>query len=140
MDQSICFIFVGVIILGVAIFWLISSRSRYGKGHLNVEQYRLKYLEVENKIKSGEPMTYQIVILEADKLLDQVLKECGFDGETMGERLKSANGRFTKRNGVWAAHKLRNSIAHESDVKISYREARGALACYKRALKDLGAI
>lgn len=140
MDQSICFMFVGVIIIAALIFWLISSGQGHRTGHLNVEQYRLKYLEIENKIKAEEPMTYQMSILEADKLLDQALKEKGFSGDTMGERLKNANSSFTKRNCVWAAHKLRNSIAHESDVKISYREARGALACYRRALKDLRAI
>ena len=58
----------------------------------------------------------------------------------MGERLKKSGDKFTDINAVWRAHKLRNMIAHEDDMDISYRQVAGALAIYKQALKDLGAI
>ena len=79
-------------------------------------------------------------IIEGDKLLDKAMVEMGISGKTMGDRLKKASGRFTNLNAVWRAHKLRNMIAHESDVEISYKQAFNALAVYKQALKDLGAI
>lgn len=142
MDSGICFLFMGIIILATLIFALISANSRKTKKHLNIEYFRLKYLEAENKLKANEPTTYQIAILEADKLVDQALRERGFNGETMGERLKNATNSkvFSDRNCIWLAHKLRNQIAHEPDVKVSYKQARGALVCFKKALKDLGAI
>ena len=58
----------------------------------------------------------------------------------MGDRLKRSGDRFTDINAVWRVHKLRNMIAHEDGMEISYRQAAGALAIYKQALKDLGAI
>ena len=58
----------------------------------------------------------------------------------MGERLKHSNDKFTDINSVWRAHKLRNALAHEADLEITYRQALAALAIYKKALKDLGAI
>jgi transposase len=58
----------------------------------------------------------------------------------MAERLKSGAQMFSDRNGIWTAHKLRNQIAHETDVKVSYDDARRALAHLKRGLKDIGAI
>ena len=58
----------------------------------------------------------------------------------MGDRLKKAGGRFTNIDAVWRAHKLRNAIAHEDDLEITYRQAASALLIYKQALKDLGAI
>jgi transposase len=54
--------------------------------------------------------------------------------------MRNAAARFKDRNGLWTAHKLRNRIAHETDVVVGYNEARYALASYKKALKDLGAI
>jgi hypothetical protein len=79
-------------------------------------------------------------VLNADKLVDQALRESGINGETMGERLKSSATKFSDLNGLWTAHKLRNRIAHEPDVAVSYDEARYALNCFRKALKDLGAI
>ena len=79
-------------------------------------------------------------IINCDKLLDKAMIEMGVPGKTMGDRLKRAGGRFTNLNSVWRAHKLRNAIAHESDIEISYKQAHNALQIYKQALKDLGAI
>jgi len=58
----------------------------------------------------------------------------------MGERMKNSAPMFSDRNGIWTAHKLRNTIAHESDVNVTYDEARLALQAFRKALKDLGAI
>lgn len=107
---------------------------------LNIDQYRTAWLQIENSLLRDQPMTYHMAILNADKLLDKALKELSVSGDTMGERMKSAKGRFSNNNAVWAAHKLRNQIAHEQNVSINYTNARRALASFKRALKDVGAI
>jgi hypothetical protein len=118
----------------------VMSFGKKGSKHLNVEQYRVKYLEIENNLDKDKSTTYYMTILNADKLVDKALQDRGIRGETMGERMKNASNIFRDRNGVWSAHKLRNRIAHESDAVISYKDARYALACFKKALKDLGAI
>jgi hypothetical protein len=81
-----------------------------------------------------------LAILNADKLVDQALRERGFRGDTMGDRLKATRGQLSDRDEIWFAHKLRNRIAHESDVRVNYSQARRALGGFKRALKDLRAI
>lgn len=79
-------------------------------------------------------------ISEADKLFDYVLKGMGFAGETMAERLKRAESRLSNKNGVWAAHKLRNALAHEIGFEVAVSHAREALTDYHRGLQDLGAL
>ena len=64
----------------------------------------------------------------------------GVPGKTMGDRLKKSGGRFSDINAVWRVHKLRNAIAHESDLEVGYKQAANALSIYRQALKDLGAI
>jgi hypothetical protein len=81
-----------------------------------------------------------MTILNADKLLDLALKERGIKGETMGERMKNAKDTWKNANAVWGAHKLRNQIAHEADIRVGYDDTRRALAGFKQALKDVGAI
>lgn len=139
MEQSIIFIFAGVIIVGALLFAMICLTGKKPK-HLNVEQYRVKYLAIENQLKQDEPSSYHLSVLNADKLVDQALRDRGARGQTMGERMKSSSELFSDRNGIWIAHKLRNQIAHEPDVKVTYEQARYALACFRKALKDLGAI
>jgi hypothetical protein len=79
-------------------------------------------------------------IIEADKLLDHVMKQKGYAGATMAERLRHAESRFSKVNAVWAAHKLRNELAHEVGFDLVASHAKGALKDFERALRDLGAL
>jgi hypothetical protein len=87
-----------------------------------------------------EVMPTANAIPEADKLFDYVLKAKGFPGATMAERLKRAERDLTDRNGVWRAHKLRNSLAHEVGFAVSDGHGREALAAFKRGLQDLGVL
>jgi len=139
MDQNMIFFFAGVIIIGALLFGLVCLTKKGGK-RLNVEYYRTKVLEVEHQLKREEFSSYHLAVLNGDKLVDKALMERGFGGKTMGDRMKDAAKVFSDRNGIWEAHKLRNKIAHEPDAYVTYEQARYALASFRRALKDLGAI
>lgn len=130
---------IAILLVGGMILFLVSHGKR-GVSELNKEKYRKQWLAIESSvIKNNEP-SYHMAILNADKLLDQALKQRGFTGETMGERMKAAKNHWSNTNNMWVAHKLRNQIAHEQNVKVSYTTARRALAALKQSLKDLGAI
>lgn len=139
MDGSVVTFIVAILIVAVLIFVSILLTGKRGH-HFNVVAYQTKFLEIENKLRQDNPASFTATIIDADKLLDKALIEMGASGKTMGDRLKKIGGRFSNLNGVWRAHKLRNAIAHESDIEVSYKQASGALAIYKQALKDLGAI
>lgn len=139
MDQTIIFMFAAIIIIGALLFALIGFTKK-GPKRLDVDHYQKKWLSIERQLKKDEVASYSLSVLNADKLLDQALRERGLKGETMGERLKSAKDMFSERDHVWSAHKLRNKIAHEPDVNVTYNAARYAIGDFKRALKDIGAI
>ena len=138
MDASIIILFAAVIVIAALLFALITFGKR--GGNLDVEKYRVKWLAIEQSIVRDNEASYHLAILNADKLVDQALRDKGFKGQTMGDRLKSARGKLPHRNELWTAHKLRNKIAHETDVRVNYNQARRALASFKATLKDLGAI
>lgn len=141
MDQSIVFGLAAILVLGAVLFSIIGKLTiKKCSKHLDVEQYRVKCLANEQQLKREEPNSYQMTVLNADKLVDQALRDCGARGETMAERLKSSSTKFSDLNGLWSAHKLRNRIAHETNAVVTYDEARYALAYFRKALKDLGAI
>lgn len=140
MDNNIALLVFFAAILIVAGLVLVVITYTKGGRQLNQEKYRSKWLTIERSLVRDQVASYHLSVLNADKLLDHALKEAGYKGQTMGERLKSASQRFGNRNATWAAHKLRNQIAHEPDVQVSYDTARRALASFKQALKDVGAI
>lgn len=138
MDGSVIFLLAAIIIIGILLFAVVTLTKKGGA--LDVEKYRSRWLTIEQSIVKDNEPSYHMAILNADKLVDQALKESGVKGQTMGDRMKFAKERWSNRNAIWMAHKLRNQIAHESDVRVSYDSARRALAGFKQALKDLGAI
>ena len=139
MDGGVITFIFAVLIVAVLVFVAILLTGKRGY-HFNMEAYQAKFLEIENRLKQDNPASYITTIINGDKLLDKAMIEMGVPGKTMGDRLKRAGGRFTNLNAVWRAHKLRNAIAHESDLEVSYKQAHNALQIYKQALKDLGAI
>lgn len=129
----------GILIVGILLIVVIVLSKR-GPAPLSVEKYRMRWLAIEKQLDKNQPSSFSLTVLNADKLLDLALKERGVKGETMGERMKTAKDIWSNANNVWTAHKLRNQIAHESEVQVSYDQARRALAAFKQALKDVGAI
>ncbi|MBR3176147.1 hypothetical protein IKF26_01995 [Candidatus Saccharibacteria bacterium] len=139
MDGGVVTFIIAILIVAVLVFVSILLTGKRGY-HFNIEAYQSRFLAIENKLKQDNASSFTATIIEADKLLDKAMIEMGMPGKTMGDRLKRTGDRFSNLNGVWRAHKLRNAIAHEADLEITYKQAFNALAIYKQALKDLGAI
>lgn len=139
MDGTLLAFILGVLIVGILLIVVITLTKK-SPGALDVDKYRSQWLSIESQLKRENPGSYHLTVLNADKLLDKALRERGYRGETMGERMKTAKDVWSNANAVWSAHKLRNHIAHETDAQVSYEDARIALAGFKQALKDVGAI
>lgn len=134
MDALLMMFLVVVAFAGIVLLVGMGQFSRKRSG-LDVKYYRNKWAKILEVQKLGEA-GWQVAIIQADKLLDHALKQRGFPGETMGDRLKSSNA----GDRVWAAHKIRNRIAHESDVRIGSSTVNQALRGFKEGLKNVGAL
>lgn len=141
MDQtaSVIFFFAAILIFGGLLFAFISM-SKNSPRSMDVEKYRSRWLSIETQLSRDDVSSHTLCVLNADKLLDQALRDRGISGKTMGERMKNCQGKWTNGNGLWAAHKVRNRLAHETDAVIDFDRAKQALVAYKQGLKDMGAI
>lgn len=135
--MQLAFFLAAVLVVGAILFAIITM-TRGTTKKLDVDKYRSRWLTIEQSLAHGNEASCQLAVLSADKLLDQAMKEQNTSGATMGERMKVT--RWSNANAVWASHKLRNQIAHEPDVQVTYDTARRALAGFKLGLKDIGAI
>ncbi len=85
----------------------------------------------------ADKKTWKDAVIEADKLLDNALKQRHYKGKTMGERLVSAQHELTKNDMVWYSHKLSNKISND-EVEVSKAQVKKSLLGFWQALKDLG--
>lgn len=123
---------VGLMILGLMMF--VKNRPR----SLNIEKYTERWKELQKNCATRK--TWPLAIIEADNLLDDALKARNYRGKTTGERMVAAQHQLSSNDTVWFAHKLRNRIVHEDVRKIKKQEVIDALAGFRQALRDLGAL
>lgn len=127
------YIFIGAVVLFILIelFLILRRRRKFSKRELAL--VKTEWESIRNKIER-EP---KHALIEADRLLDFVLKKRGYTG-SLGDKLKKAGSLFTHADALWRAHKLRNRATHEVGFEVTEREAKKALSAYKQALWDLG--
>lgn len=136
---SVVLLILAILFVGILVFIAVSVTGNKTY-EFDKEEYQTDFLSIENGLRKDNELSFNAAVIEADKLLDKALMEMGLPGKTMGERMKSAQTKFSNNNSIWYAHKIRNSIAHERNFKIDYNKAAHALKAYRQALKDLGAI
>lgn len=121
--------------------WVLGGAG--AKGRVDKSFVSRKWQEIEALMQQQKPSSYKVAILDADKLVDYVLKtKVGTDGN-MGERLKKSQKLFSSYqnyNNLWEAHKMRNRVAHEADHELHFAEAKKNIGYFKKALRDLGAM
>lgn len=139
MDGLLIALVVAALLIGASLMIAIQITSRR-HGGLNRELYRKVWQNIQQGAAAGHPDSIQMAVVKADKLVDKAMRDSGVKGATMGERLKARRGQWSNENALWAAHKLRNQIAHEPQVNINAQVFKRAMAGFESGLKDLGAL
>ncbi len=136
-------IFIGGIVvitlLGIALYRVIKALRRPELHGTTREQIIKRWAEIEKTSVQGL-MGAKLSVIEADKLLDQVLRSLFIPGQTLGERLKSAAYKYPNIHKVWGAHRLRNQLVHDTSFELTTRQARQALDDFKSALNVLNVL
>lgn len=87
---------------------------------------------------SKNPGDWKIAIMDADEMLENLLDELGFQGISLGEKLKSVDmEKYSSLRDAWDAHLVRNKIAHGGiDFIISQEEAKKVIGIYEQIFRD----
>ncbi len=85
---------------------------------------------------------WKLSIIEADSMLEALLGQLGFSGDSLGDKLKSANQEsFPQLTTAWEVHTIRNRIAHEGlSFELSQHEAKRVIALYEQIFHAYGFI
>jgi hypothetical protein len=93
-------------------------------------------------IESSNESDWRVAIIEADSMLEELLREKGLTGEGVSELLESArDSGYRSIQGAWDAHIVRNQIAHSgSEFSLTQIEGRRVIKMYQNFFEELEAI
>ena len=108
--------------------------------HAEVEHSRWSY--IKGLVESSEQSDWRQAIIEADIMLDELLTKQGYVGNSIGDKLKTANpAHFHPLNDAWEAHTVRNDIAHRgSEFQLTDHVAYRTINHYENVFREFHEI
>lgn len=115
-------------------------REQLYEYHFGQDPKNNRLQDILNHIESANPSDWKLAIIEADIILDEVLKDAGYTGTSLGERLRSISpSQLQSLDDAWQAHKIRNQIAHGgADFILTHKLAQDTIKQYRRVFFELG--
>lgn len=87
---------------------------------------------------AASPESATLAVIEADTLVDDVLRRLGLTGETMADRLDQLDPQEIKTlDRLWRVHRIRNALVHRPGFSISSADATEMLGAYESFLKEV---
>ncbi len=110
--------------------------------HAEEERDHSRWAHVRELISSPHESDWRQAIIEADIMLDDLLSQLGYPGDSVGEKLKSVDpSRFHTLQNAWDAHKVRNEIAHSgSAYQLEEHHAHRTIALFETVMREHGEI
>ena len=91
--------------------------------------------------ESDNEANWKLAIIEADKILDEMVKKMGYTGEDLGTRLRVVEASdFISLEDAWEAHRVRNKIAHEAGFTLTKREAKRVIGLFEKVFREFDYI
>jgi hypothetical protein len=97
-----------------------------------------RWRDIEGLMQSANTADWRIAILEADIMLDDMLTQMGYEGDSIGDKLKKVDRPdFKTLDLAWTAHKVRNNIAHEgASYQLTRDEADETINNFKKVFDE----
>jgi len=147
-------VYVGYAVSVIALFMIIYTTVRLFELRKREEEYygtlilapdaesggHPRWEHIKELVDGPNPSQWREAIIEADILLDETLSRAGYEGESVSEKLKSAD-QFASLQDAWEAHKVRNQIAHEgSTFDLTESLARRTVARYEAVFREFKVV
>lgn len=101
-----------------------------------------KWEQIRAHFESANPNDWRAAIIDADTLLEELVTNLGYTGESLGAKLTSIRvNDFPTLQSAWEGHKMRNVIAHEgSNFTLTERQKEITRKHFEAVFRDAGVI
>jgi len=146
---KIAFIVIGALFLLGIIFLLLKNswlKRRFLEDWTEFFIYRpfgvkktfKQWAKVLKRLETGKEADYKLAVIEADGLLNDILKKMGYKGETMAKILEQLDSTVLPDiEQIWEVHKIRNKVVHDPDYELNLEQARKILGIYEKSFRTL---
>ena len=101
-----------------------------------------RWEHVESMLQSTNPNDWRQAIIEADILLEEILTKIGYEGTTIGDKLKAVESSdMATLDDAWKAHRVRNRIAHDGvSYKVDHALANETIGRYRKVFEEFNLV
>ncbi len=93
--------------------------------------------KIQTWLISQNPSDWVQAIIEADKMLDELLNLLGYGGSSLGDKLIAVEvGQIKNLDEAWEAHKFRNRIAHEKNFQVTEHDVKKIIYLYEKVFRE----
>ena len=137
-------VFIGFAVLTTTWFkrlvlWDLSEIMTYR--HYGLVGIEKKWAKIKQRLSLGTEPEAKLSIIEADELLNDTLKEMGYTGVALSDKLaRMSTDILTNIEDIEKAHQLRSNIVHDPSYRLEIKDAEESLTVYEKALIELQAL
>lgn len=114
--------------------------ERFGKEYVSRRRSLVAWKQIQKRLGSSEQNDWKLAILEADHILNEILKMSGYLGR-MDDKLKLLEPAQLKNiEDVRRAHIIHDKIKTTPSFVITQEEAKDVLSVYEQSFTELGLI
>jgi hypothetical protein len=96
---------------------------------------------IKKRLKSSDESEFKTAVLEADRILNDILKLAGYPGKNLDERLEGMTpANLSNLEEIRQVHKLHERVVSDPNFSITQNEARMAIEIYEKAFRELKLI
>ncbi len=92
---------------------------------------------VKESLEEGTISGYKIAVIEAGKILENLLRQKGYPGKTIHDRILNARDYFHNLEGLLRAEKIRQNLVNNLEYQLTSIQVEDAINAYHQAVIDL---
>ncbi len=106
--------------------------------HMEVKKWVKRWKKIKARSEKGSPTQQKLSLIEAYKMLDEVLRRIGYSGENINERLKKVKeGDIANLSQVREAHQVCQDIIRDPDYRLDKKKAEEIIDIFEETFKSL---
>ena len=111
----------------------VSSRKDYGRSRIFK-----KWQKIKKRLEKDNEAEYKLALIEADKVLDDTLKEMGHGEESLNEKLKHISpSDVSNLEELLKANEICQNVVHDPDYRLDKEKAKEIISIFEKSFKDL---
>jgi hypothetical protein len=100
-----------------------------------------RWIAIKNAMDTEDPQNWRAAIIDADRMLDEVLTKIGYAGDNIDQRLQNIlPEQFPSLEDAWRAHRVRDFLVADSSYPLSRKVADTTIEIYKNIFLETGLI